>query len=138
MVFIFVQSALPADLSQQESNFLVPFIRNLFQVNDETASFLIRKTAHFLEYSVLGLSLTVTVRSLWKGEEKGPLDRRSLVSWGIGTLYAVTDEFHQQFVSGRSCELRDMLIDCGGVLLGVLILAFICFLRGKRTHSTDV
>lgn len=40
----------------------------------------------------------------------------------IGFLYACTDEFHQTFVPGRSGELRDILIDTFGVLLGALII----------------
>ena len=40
----------------------------------------------------------------------------------IGFLYASTDEFHQTFVPGRSGEIRDILIDTFGVLLGALIV----------------
>ena len=32
----------------------------------------------------------------------------------LGSLYAVSDELHQLFVPGRSCELMDMLIDSSG------------------------
>ena len=128
MVFIFVQSALPADISQEESGFLVPFVSNLFGISADSASFLIRKGAHFTEYTILGVSLALTVTSfvqrkdLWKG---------SLLAFLIGVIYAVSDEFHQTFVDGRSGELRDMAIDWGGVLLGVLILFIIKSARKK-------
>lgn len=36
----------------------------------------------------------------------------------FGMLYAVSDELHQWFVEGRSCELRDVGIDTTGVILG--------------------
>lgn len=141
MVFIFVQSALPADLSQEESNFLVPFVMKLFQISADSASFLIRKTAHFTEYAILGASLSVTVNSLWKvksvdqntafSDRPGTavLLKTGLIAFGIGAAYAVTDEIHQRFVEGRSCEVRDMMIDFGGVLLGVLIISLIKRLR---------
>ena len=29
----------------------------------------------------------------------------------IGALYAVSDEIHQLFIVGRSCEIRDVIID---------------------------
>ncbi|MBR3241687.1 MAG: VanZ family protein [Parasporobacterium sp.] len=134
MVFIFLQSALPADLSQKESNFLVPFISNLFHINADSASFVIRKTAHFLEYTLLGISLGLTTHSLLVYNNR-KLVVSGLLAWAIGTVYAVTDEFHQQFVSGRSCELRDMLIDSGGVLLGVLIISLILALNRHRRST---
>ena len=44
-----------------------------------------------------------------------------LISWLCGTLYAMTDEFHQLFVPGRSGEIRDVCLDSAGVLVGVFI-----------------
>jgi VanZ family protein len=35
--------------------------------------------------------------------------------------YAVFDELHQIFIPGRSCQIKDMLIDSSGVLLAVLL-----------------
>ena len=137
MIFIFVQSALPADLSNQESGFLVPLITKLFNIDAEQASFVIRKGAHFTEYTILGIALSFSVRNVWlyKLKEKGRTVRIlfiGIAAWIIGALYAVTDEFHQQFVSGRSCEFRDMLIDFGGVLLGVLIISVIRYIRQRN------
>jgi len=45
-----------------------------------------------------------------------------LIAWAVGAAYAVTDEFHQLFVAGRSCEVRDMCIDAAGVLCGVMVV----------------
>jgi VanZ family protein len=47
------------------------------------------------------------------------------VSFGVGALNAVSDEIHQLFVPGRSSEVRDMLIDCVGVLFGILLMLLI-------------
>ena len=55
-----------------------------------------------------------------------------LIAWGIGALYAVTDEIHQMFSEGRSCEFRDICIDAGGVLFGVLIIHLIWRARRNR------
>lgn len=43
----------------------------------------------------------------------------------LGFLYACSDEYHQTFVSGRSGELKDVMIDTTGVLIGAVIIAFI-------------
>lgn len=125
MVFIFIQSALPADLSGAESNVIARMIVSLFHTDPLQTGVLVRKCAHFTEYLILGVSLILTVRSGY-GESTGAGSQKrimssAVISWLIGAAYAATDEFHQRFVDGRSCELRDMMIDAAGVLLGVLI-----------------
>ncbi len=45
-----------------------------------------------------------------------------LYSWAFGTLYAITDEIHQLFIQGRSCEFRDVCIDSLGVLTGIVLM----------------
>ncbi len=115
MLFIFLQSALPADLSQLESGFIVSRLAGWLQMDEGQLSWIVRKGAHFTEYLILGVSLFLTVRDLRK--------RVSFwIPWAAGAAYAVTDELHQAFVPGRSCELRDMLIDACGVLLGVALM----------------
>ena len=39
----------------------------------------------------------------------------------VGALYAASDELHQRFVSGRSGEIKDVLLDSSGVAFGILI-----------------
>ena len=143
MIFIFVQSALPSDLSQQESGVIVSFLSNFLWTDSELLSFVVRKCAHFAEYTLLGWSLALTVadylerlretrRDVPSGGQPGgsnrakPGDLRGaqiIAPWLIGTAYAVTDEIHQYFVPGRSCEVRDVVIDSCGVLVGALIVA---------------
>ena len=132
MAFIFLQSALPADLSKEESNLIVQALIEFLHVDPKVLSFAVRKCAHFTEYLLLGLSLFATVREYdpVRLERSEQLRRTALISWGIGALYAFTDEVHQAFVPGRSCEIRDMLIDSCGVAAGVLIMAA---LRSRRT-----
>jgi VanZ family protein len=36
----------------------------------------------------------------------------------IAFIYGITDEIHQLFVAGRSCELSDLLSDATGAVLG--------------------
>lgn len=132
MAFIFLQSALPADLSKEESNLIVQALIEFLHVDAKILSFAVRKFAHFTEYLLLGLSLFATVREYdpVRLERNEQWQRTALLSWGIGALYALTDEVHQAFVPGRSCEFRDMLIDSCGVAAGVLIMAA---LRSRRT-----
>ena len=62
------------------------------------------------------------------------MSKNCLIAWIIGALYSVTDEVHQYFVPGRSCELRDMGIDSCGVLAGVLIVMLV--LRHKERRQS--
>jgi VanZ family protein len=69
----------------------------------------LRKIAHAAEYAVLGALL---FRALG----------RELPAVAIGIAYAVTDEVHQAFVSGRRGAPVDVLVDAVGVLVGVYVL----------------
>lgn len=126
MSFIFIQSAFPASMSNIESNSIVSMLMQYFDVNRSTLTFYVRKGAHFTEYLVLGSCLALFFGSLIKAgrRRKGKIVSFFLFPWIIGTIYAVSDEIHQRFVSGRSCEFRDILIDSCGVALGVMIVFF--------------
>lgn len=140
IVFIFCQSALPADLSQQESGAVVRLLAGFLHADESLISFCVRKGAHFLEYLLLGASLFCTVRDLRlaaalskAGQEKAGGYANAgmstggglfgfLLPWIFAVLYAASDELHQYFVPGRSCELRDVLIDACGAAAGVVIV----------------
>ena len=141
MAFIFFQAALPADLSSEESGRVVDLIVRLFQgvapIDRETLVFIVRKGAHFTEYMILGGFLVPAVKE-WMAVDTTPVPvvRERITAWLAGTLYAVTDEIHQSFVPGRSCELRDMGIDSCGVLAGVLVVSFL--MRSKERRPSTV
>ena len=92
-------------------------------------NFPIRKMAHFSAYFLLGilvLDAIITYRKL-------SLKLRCLFSAAVCVIFAVSDEIHQYFVPGRSCEIRDMLIDASGALLAILIVALFCRFS-KKIH----
>ena len=131
MIGIFHFSAQPAPKSQQLSDGIVYYAILLFEkfipnITFDTASFIVRKTAHATEYLLLGFFWCKTViywhrlQDVHRGAPTGFL-KIFLSSWIIPVLYAISDEIHQSYVPGRSCELRDMCIDAFGALLGVLL-----------------
>ena len=76
--------------------------------------FIVRKSAHFCIFGVLGVLLASAVS---RYADPGRF-RCLLTAFLIGVLYALTDELHQYFVPGRACQLRDVCIDSVGVLCG--------------------
>jgi VanZ family protein len=68
----------------------------------------LRKLAHATEFAILGALL---VRATG----------RAGVSFGLGVLYAASDEVHQVFVPGRHGAPLDVAIDAVGVAVGVAL-----------------
>ena len=143
MVMIFGFSAKNADESTEES-LEVGMTIGKVTVKDfkklpypeqvrfaEKIDHMVRKSAHFLEYTVLGFILFFTFYG-----EKLKRVKAGIFGWITGTLYAVTDEIHQMFVPGRACMFTDVCIDSGGVLTGtllsVLILGIILAVRHRK------
>lgn len=82
----------------------------------EMINFIIRKSAHLTEYFILAL-LTV---SLLKEYTK-----KQIIIFIITLLfcfsYAVTDEYHQLFIIGRTSSIRDIFIDTTGSIIYLII-----------------
>ena len=110
MAVIFWFSSRTANESTSQSNVFVEWLENLFGKN-EIWVFIVRKSAHCLEFT--GLSLLLCA-ALYFTRNKSSI----LFATGIASLYAVSDEVHQIFVDGRSCEFRDWVIDTVGAIIG--------------------
>jgi VanZ family protein len=52
-------------------------------------------------------------------------------------LYALTDEFHQLFVSGRSCEIKDVLIDSTAASLVLLVILVVNKIKQKKSSTLN-
>ena len=114
---IFYFSACGADESHEQSASILELIYYIFGENAVTM-FIVRKCAHFLEYT--GTCLVMSAAFYYTLNKN-----RISLPIAFTSLYAVTDEVHQIFVDGRSCELRDWAIDTLGAVLGALIFTLI-------------
>ena len=142
MCFIFIMSSFGHNSSDAQSNLFVDFIAQNFPhvrhglennlISLSTLIFLVRKTAHFTEYAILGSLFFLNLRNTPLGLIKHPLATSILFSF----LYACTDEIHQIFVPGRSAQFRDVLIDTLGASFGAIITYLIIKLFTKiKAHS---
>ena len=124
MGMIFYFSAQPAADSTVTSNSTAMLLYRIYRFLGlhgaseydflETYMPVIRKTAHLIEFMILGILVTVNVREY---KNKNALLWTLLLS----SAYAISDELHQLFVINRSCEIRDMLIDCLGAYVGIFL-----------------
>lgn len=83
---------------------------------DETEA-VIRKIAHFTEYSAVGF-LSFLVILLWIDDWKKGC--KILILQLL--LSASLDEFHQYFVPGRYSSIKDVLIDTAGGICGAILI----------------
>ena len=115
MIIIFIMSSFDSVESSNQSNFIVDIIANIFKIeNIELLSFIIRKLAHYTEYLILGF-LVINMFT------KNNINNLYLISIILCIIYATSDEIHQIFIPGRSCQLRDILIDSIGSITGIYL-----------------
>ena len=167
MAGIFAFSSRSGDESTEDSYFAGTMVGDLFvpgfdewsmERQQEFAEMIdhpVRKTAHAAEYAVLGLlaaGVCIPAAERYRGEKEltgkdgsgryvnggaAKIRRELLIPWGIAALYAATDEFHQLFVPGRSGQISDVILDSAGALAGLLILALVRKIIGRRRNSIE-
>ena len=95
---------------------------------DDGGMYIVRKSAHFTEYLILGVLLALEFVNIVKG-----WFRRFVEPWMLALFTAFIDETIQLFVEGRSGQVTDIWVDVAGAALGILItLAITGNRRGKR------
>ncbi len=82
--------------------------------------FLLKKTAHFIEYFVLA---TLIYRSL-RNTAKISKSNLYLASVVLAVLYAISDEIHQTFIPTREGRIRDVIIDSAGIAFAISVINF--------------
>ena len=115
LVFIWGNSLLPGEVSGALSDWVKSVLAQLFASDPGVSAGggLLRKMAHFTEFTVLGICLAWLHGMLQKG-------RLQPFLWG--TAVAAVDETIQRFVPDRGPSVKDVCIDSAGVLTGIILL----------------
>jgi VanZ family protein len=71
--------------------------------------FIFFKSLHILEYATLAVLIFFALLK----------EKQALI---FAYLYALSDEIHQTFISGRSGRFKDTLIDLLGIIIGLYVL----------------
>ena len=146
MLAIFIFSSQEANVSDKTSSGFIELIVRLFDfkknLTPEKAAFLtdklsvmVRKTAHFMIYALLGflISNLAFVYGIYK--KKG-----TEITVFTSLLYAISDEVHQTFVIGRSGQISDVCLDTAGAFCGLIfagLIRFIINLIKERKNTTN-
>ena len=134
ILFAWVHSCFPADLSSMESNWVINLIWKafrLFGAQEAPDEQLIRKLAHYSEYTAIGALMLSCAYS----RDRVRPHRFLAYVLGAGLLTAVIDETIQLFVEGRAGMIVDVWIDFGGVVTGMLIMLGVYALVSKRKNK---
>ena len=121
LVLIFILSAQPVlksnGLSKSIAEKVIKIIKKISpdkNISLGRFNHYLRKTAHFFFYMILGI-LMMNVLKMMK--VKGV--KRIALALLICVLCAMLDEFHQLFVPGRGAQVKDVIIDSIGAIVGI-------------------
>ncbi len=145
MLVIFSFSSKPADVSGENSLNIANYVMTIYekitdtQVEEEyrterllNLDHYIRKSSHFIEYAILAAAYGLP---LWISGIRG----RKLWLWSVllAAAYALSDEFHQRFIPGRSGELKDVLLDSFGAAFGATIFIAVTIALKHRNKNSQ-
>lgn len=128
MAIIFLFSSDNASESTEKSSFfaelLVRILGDKGEIIGDSASYIVRKAAHFTIYAVLGFLVSGIFA-----------EREVLYTLSICFLYACTDEIHQYFVPERACRFQDVMIDSSGAIFGIFIFIITTGILHKKPKN---
>jgi len=129
--FIFYNSMQNPVESEERSLAIVEHVQPILdaegRMTQKAFNDMIRALAHLAEFAMLGFSLGGLFVSL-QGRAKEKLIRNVLL---VATGVAVADEILQYF-TGRYTDIKDVMLDVLGALIGVLIIKAGVKIRNKK------
>lgn len=138
IVFIFSNSLQIADVSEGASGRVLGILQGILRhlglpgAADRLTMHIVRKLAHFCEYTLEGFLLMLCMR----------VYTRNYI-WHIsvpllgGVLTALADETIQIYSPGRSSQVTDVWLDSAGVLAGILAALVLMALFGLLFHHCN-
>lgn len=137
---IFIMSSQEASESSETSGGICELLLKIFdsefdelsQIEKseriENLQFFVRKTAHFSAYALLCTLVLCALLSI-----RITFIISAITALAYSLIFSISDEIHQSFVPGRSCEIRDVIIDFCGAISGTLLILLIYRIKGKRS-----
>ena len=132
LVIIWGNSLLPGEISAAISNSVKNFLMKFLPAGPnkgQSGGGLIRKLAHFMEFTCLGICFSQIFR--FKTENKA---KQLWLPFVCGAAAAAIDELIQRFVPDRGPSVLDVGLDTLGVVMGIFIISLI-HENKKRKHN---
>lgn len=133
MLIILFFSVQPGDISSVFSGLvtkIVDWVMNFISIETTESAgdgpsreFIIRKCAHVLMYSYLGIGVTSVMSDIFAKDTLSHIMWIILVSFIFCTLYGMGDELIQSHLIGRDGKLADVYVDAIGYSLGIAMIA---------------
>lgn len=141
MTLIFYFSHQPVTISNDLSTGVteriietVEIVAPMEDVNVDRINHIVRKNAHFFIYCFLGIFV---LNALKKSGVNGY--RNVGIALFFCMTYAVSDEVHQLFVTGRGAQVKDVLIDSTGAALGIILSSITGrVVKSRTTRSIQI
>jgi VanZ family protein len=92
----------------------------------------LRKTGHFLGYGTMGL---LWLRAWWMSLPRAAFLLNAALALVGTAAVASLDEYHQSFLPNRTGIPSDVLLDCSGALVLVLLYLLLRSLRPRRSEA---
>jgi len=89
----------------------------------------IRKTGHFVGYGTMGV---LWLRALWMSLPRASFMVDAALALLGTAIVASADEFHQSFLPNRTGVPSDVLLDCSGAIVLLLIVYLIVRTRSPK------
>lgn len=147
---IFYLSSRTADESTIQSQTVIGSFSRIFLgtvIEDEVVlsniDGIVRESAHAVEYAIFSVFIYIAVfTTLCVNEKikelpvKAVLNKTAIYSAVLSLLYALSDEIHQIPIPGRAFEIKDLLIDFIGIIIGIIIAQLaLGYLRNPRKKA---
>ena len=114
MVMIFIASGIPGEE--------VPTFEGI--------DFIVKKGGHMIGYAMLAVACYLAAYGANRNRT-----RSAVLSLCLAVVYAVSDEYHQSFIPGRSATVMDVGIDSVGAIIGVTLMDFVVRRRSSGKEA---
>ncbi len=134
LCFVLGNSLLPSEVSNGMSDTVQGFLFKIFgsfAVNGSLGGIPVRKIAHFVEFTALGVVTSLLLRAFvseWK--------LRISIEAFIGVMIPIVDETIQIF-SKRGSSLKDVWIDLAGYVFGCALVYLFVFVVKKVKNKSE-
>lgn len=143
IIFIFSNSLDNAQESTEKSDTVYTTVNHIAKevgIKKEITKPFIRQSAHFLEFTALGISSSLTLIFALVPPPKQKLSQR-LIFTGVAlpfcALIALIDEYIQTFSEGRVFDVADILTDTAGAFVGIIFILSVYLLVRVFYHSKE-